>query len=207
MKHKPILMKNRKYEQRPRREIIGLIGTHPGTGVTYTGLMLAFYMGEVLGIKTAFLECNDHQDMNLIHMAYEWEVQDQTHFSFQKVTCYPKVERNHITDILGEDYECVIIDFGTNVIANRDEFLRCSLKFIIAGRSEWDRLKLLTFISNTSHLHGNNNWYYFIPQASEKMVNQLKQQINKNIRSVPPVEDPTIPTYLTNRFFYELFAN
>lgn len=205
MKRKPILLKKLTRESRGRfREVIGLIGTHAGAGVTHTGLMLAFYLGEELGRKTAFLECNNHRDMSLIQKAYEWSNEEETSFCFRNITCFKNVLPDRVVDILGEDYEYVIIDFGTDLKGNRDEFLRCSMKAVVGGHSEWDVQKLLWFIKSYEILRGGEDWIYLIPQAGERLINRLKKETRCRICAIPYADDPTRPNRSTRQLFKEM---
>jgi hypothetical protein len=68
--------------------------------------------------------------MMLIQNAYEWSREEAYSFSFRKVTCYRDVTKQQITEILGEDYECFILDLGADFIDSREEFLQCSTKIV-----------------------------------------------------------------------------
>ncbi len=187
------------------RDVIGLIGTHHGVGVTHTGLMLAFYMGEELGKKTAFLECNRHHDMALIQKAYEWSREDERSCSFHMISCYKEVNKTHITEILGENYECVIMDFGIDLASNKEEFLRCSTKIVVSGRSLWDTQKLSQFSEAVIGIRGSDSWLYFIPQANNKTALEISNEVERKVFAVPANEEPTLPSYQTNQFFDIIF--
>ncbi len=206
MKRKPMLInKIKDHSNGKGREVIGLIGTHHGTGVTHTGLMLAFYMGEELGKKTALLECNQHRDMRLIQNAYEWACEDDKSFSYQRITCYSEVTPHQVLEVLGEDYDCLILDFGTELIANKEEFLRCSIKIVIGGRSEWDISKLVLFTEAARAYRGSDSWLYFIPQATEKTAKKVSKEIGHKVLPVPMNEEPTLLSNISNRFFAKIF--
>ncbi len=205
MKHKPILTRKlAKDGSGGLREVIGLMGSQAGTGVTYTGLMLAFYLSEELGKKTAFLECNNHQDMDLIQKAYEWSSEETASFCFRNLTCYKRISPKQIPDIIGQDFDYIIIDFGTDWLGNREEFLRCSLKAVFAGRSEWGLQKLLSFIRNNELTRGSDTWYYLIPQAEDRMIKRFKKETYYRICAVPYTDEPTRPNRSTRQFFKEL---
>ena len=85
MKKKPILFDRVIGRKHNIRQVIGLMGVHHGAGVTHTGLLLAFYMGEELGKRTAFLECNNHHDMILVQEAYEWSREAADNFTFHTI--------------------------------------------------------------------------------------------------------------------------
>lgn len=207
MGRKPILLNKVIDSSRAKgREVIGLIGTHHGCGVTYTGLMLAFYMGEELGKRTAFLECNCHGDMKLIREAYDWTKEEDTSFAFHQITCYHKVEPSRIPDIYGVGYECLILDFGTDFTANREEFLRCDIKIIVGGRSAWDIQKLARFAEASEAIRGSASWFCFITQAEEQTTKKISKEIGRKVWNVPYVEEPTETTRASNRFFDKVFG-
>jgi hypothetical protein len=206
MKRKPILFKRIAEEHCGEgREVIGLIGTRHGAGVTFTGLMLAFYMGEERSKKTAFLECNEHHDMRLIQNAYEWSREEGNSFSFHKITCYKEVPLAQVPELFGENYECIILDFGIDFAANREELLRCNTKIVIGGRSQWDIQKLKLFIDSVKNIRGSENWLYFIPQTDHKIITEIKKEVMCSIWPVPVVSEPTAPSNDTNRFLGRFF--
>ncbi len=206
MKHKPILLNKLQGNRGRFREVIGLIGTHHGVGVTHTGLLLAFYFGEELGKKTALLECNEHRDMQLIEQAYEWSNEEGNNFSFRKITCYKEVKSGQIPQILGEDYEYVILDFGTELYSNREELLRCSTKIVVGGQSEWDILKLKEFIRNTEVIRGSEHWMCYLVRARERTLQRLKKDLKQRIWAVPDIQEPTHISYNVRLFFRQCFS-
>lgn len=206
MKRKPILFnKVAKLHQDRGREVIGLIGAHHGAGVTYTGLMLAFYMGEERGKKTALLECNEHHDMALIHNAYEWSREDDLSFSFHLVTCFKEVTSDRIASIFSENYECIIMDFGIDFMQNREEFLRCSTKIVLSGCSCYNLLRLNIFSDMVKTIPGSNSWLYFIPQLECNKAAKIKNEVIRKVFVVPKNTEPVMPSRDTNRFFDLIF--
>jgi tRNA(Met) C34 N-acetyltransferase TmcA len=207
MKHKPMLLNKLSRDKRGRfREVIGLIGTHHGVGVTHTGLLLAFYFGEELGKKTALIECNGHRDMQRIEQAYEWGNEVDNYFSFHQITCYKEVKLSQIPQILGEDYEYVILDFGTDFTSNREELLRCSTKIVVGGQSEWDILKLKEFIRNTEVIRGSEHWICYLVRAKEQTIQRLKKELKQRIWAVPDIKEPTRISYKVRLFLKQCFS-
>lgn len=186
------------------REIIGLIGTHHGVGVTHTGLMLAFYLGEELGRRTAFVECNDHHDMIRIFKAYEWQQDEKGTFFYHRITCYEGVKPGRIAEILGEAYQCVVLDFGTDYRANKEEFLRCNTKIVVGGRSPWDIQKLEQFMNRVETCLQREDWRFVIPLVSSKRAGKLGKETGHKVWAVPLSDEPTMPSNAANRFFHEM---
>lgn len=180
---------------------IGLLGTHHGTGVTYTSLMLAFYLAEELGKRTAFIECNKHHDMRLIEEAYEWTRSDVVMFSFQNVSCYKEFTPEQIPAIYGEDYDALVLDFGTDFHSSLHEFLRCDIKIVVAGRAPWELIKLKNFYEVTKHINGSSNWIYLIQQADIKIIQSLSSEMGCKVMSIPAASNPIMPSRSINRLF------
>ncbi len=187
------------------RIVIGLIGSHHGVGVTHTGLMLSFYLSEEVGLNTAFLECNKHCDMQLIEEAYEWQKGESGTFSFRNLTCHKGVTPSQIPRIFGEDYKGLVMDFGTDFGANREEYLRCSIKVVVGGASEWNIRKLAQFAKEAEQIKGSESWFYLIPQGNEKTIMKIRAILGKKVWSVPTVGDPVLPSNSSNRFFRNIF--
>lgn len=211
MKRKPILLKRNLYKQfGKRQQVIGLMGAHHGAGVTHTGLLLAFYMGEELGKKTALLECNSHHDMNLIEETYEWCKEEGQVYSFRNITFYKDVSTsvlaNRIPELMNDDYECLILDFGTDFISNRQEFLRCGKKIIIGGSAPWEQIKVEKFHHLVSNIKGYEHWIFLFPRADSKILARIRSGIGSRVYSVPNNPDPIIPTKYTCRLFDELIG-
>jgi len=186
-------------------EMIGLVGTHRGAGVTHTGLMIAFYFGEELGKKTAFLELNDHHDMSLLQSVYEWSKEDEISFSYHQITFYKNVTRNILAELRSEDYDCYILDFGAECKTIWDEFLRCGTKIVIGNQVDWNRVKLEQFMGYVQTIKGSNTWLHLIPYATQKTINKLRSELERLIYSVPLEVDPMILSKDTIRLFDELF--
>ncbi len=205
MFRKPMLLQRLHESRRQERVVIGLIGTHPGVGVTYTGLMLSFYLGEEVELKTAFLECNQHCDMELIEAVYEWPVKEKGVFSFQNITCHKGVSVSQIPGILGKDYEGLILDFGTDFAEHREELLRCGIRIVVGGSSEWDIRKLERFFKEAAQFGGDESWLCFIPRGNEKTVARISHMLQRKVWAVPRADNPVVPSSASNRFFRGVF--
>lgn len=200
-----LLSKIRKEGRSNKREVIGLIGAHPGAGVTYTALLLAFYFGSELGKKTAYLECNMHHDMKFLQQVYEWNKEESTFFDFGQITFYRDVEINIIPNILSNQFDCFILDFGCDYLSNRDELLRCQTKIILSGHAEWNKQKLLTFTHSIQVSQDMNSWIYLVPLGAQKLITGLRRKMNSYVYSIPYEVDPTNPSKQTVQLFDCIF--
>jgi hypothetical protein len=194
MKRKPMLYTKINKDRYAQKEVIGLVGVHPGAGVTYTGILLAFCLGEELGRRTAFLEVNKNHDLSLFQPVYEWIDESAGTFTYGNITFYKDVEAHQVAGIIGEGYDCCILDFGTDFQENKEEFLRCSRKLLINGHSEWCLGKLIRFMRGLNTIRGSASWFVLIPLAPRKMHNRLRKELNRTFDTVPYEADVTKPS-------------
>lgn len=187
-----------------KKLVIGLMGAHPGAGVTHIGLLLAFYLSEQFGEETAFIECNSHRDMKSLEEIYEWSCKESNTFSFSNINFFKEVNPERIPEILCDDYENIIIDFGSDFIMNREEFLRCEKKIIIGGLAPWNQKKVTDFWDMVRKVKGNENWICLIPHADPKTLKRMQYELKRDVFSVPYNPDPIKPIKDTCRFFNEL---
>lgn len=197
------LSKNASYRE---KITIGLIGINRGVGVTYTGMLLASYFGVEKGIKTAYLECNNHNDFTLLEEAYEWSSENDKSFSLDRITYYKQVTINCIPEILANDYDCYILDFGTDFTGYMDEFMRCSSKIIIGDYAIWNWSRVVLFAKAMEGIKGSHNWIYLIPDAKARFVKLMAKEIKRYCFSIPNEPDPTVLSKETHRLFHSLFG-
>lgn len=185
---------------------IGLVGINRGVGVTYTGMLLAAYFGVEKGIKTAYLECNSHGDFAYLEEAYEWSWEKDRSFCLDKITFYKQVAASRIPEILGNDYDCCILDFGTSCRDSMDEFIRCGNKIIIGDSAIWNMSRLELFTKAMECIKGSHNWIYMIPNAKSRLAKRISKEIKRSCYTIPNEPDPTLLSRETHRLFYSLFG-
>lgn len=188
------------------KKVIGLLGVHHGAGVTYTGMLLAYYFAFERRLNTAYMECNHHKDFQRLQELYEWSKEDEYSFSLDKITYYKEVSRNKISDIFNEDYQCLILDFGTDFASSKDEFMRCGTKIIIGGRAIWNQSKMVTFLQSLDNIRGSRKWIHMIPLADQRIVMGMAMETDRYFYAVPFESDPTRLSKETYRLFDNLFG-
>lgn len=207
MKRKPMLLKRLSESPCNRDKItIGLIGVNRGVGVTYTSMLLASYFGEEKRIKTAYLECNDHKDLEKLQEAFEWSDEEDNCFSLDKITYYKQVGYKQIPEILGLDYDCFVIDFGTDYTDAIDEFIRCGSKIIVGDIAIWNRMRIVSFIKNMENMKGSRYWIHMIPYAKGSLIRSLCNETKRCFLRIPYEPDPTSLSRDTNKLLHGLFG-
>jgi hypothetical protein len=167
--------------------------------------MISCYLGLESGKKTAFLEVNDHRDLNIIERAYDWDKIDSTTFSFGNITCYKEVDTGRISEIMNISYDYYILDFGTDFAENITEFLRCDTKLIIGGGSGWSKYKYYNFFHMIQKVNGNEVWLQLAPFADHKTILRLRKEYGRSVYMVPYEADPIRLSKETQQLFETLF--
>lgn len=175
--------------------VIGILGTHKGCGVTHLGILLANYLSEYAGCRTAFLECSPQKDLQYLQDYIFGETEDGVEreaFKIHHVTYHNNIKDQDIAEIIGDAYDCVILDLGTDFLRYKNEFLRCDKRIIVSSLAIWKRHELEGFIKSTSHIKFNNQWIYAIPFGQSRDINKAVKDYKRKIYGVPYEPDPFI---------------
>jgi hypothetical protein len=189
---------------RSARQSIGMIGTRQGAGVTYTAFLLAFYFGEELGRKTAFLECNSSHDMERIQSSYDWSREDESTFSFHQITCYKEVTPKQLSEIYRMSYETYILDFGAELASRKEAFLSCGIKIVVGDRAQWHQQRLIDFVRMNVTVQQGETWLYLVPCADPHTIKDLRGKLDYPVYSVPFEKEPTMLSKSSLRLFEKL---
>lgn len=193
-----------KHQSNNNRDVIGMVGAYPGAGTTYTAFLLAATLGDELNRKTAYLECNNNRDLDLIQGSFQWSQEEVHSFSLGNITFYEAVPEHRITEILNEKYHSFILDFGSDFKQNKNEFLRCNTKIILGGRSEWNWKRYLHFVESIQGIPGSETWISVFPCITKKELDRRRKALKREIYTIPFETDPTEPSRNTIRLLQML---
>ncbi|MFT4007794.1 MAG: hypothetical protein QM683_20090, partial [Lacrimispora sp.] len=127
------------------QEIIGIIGTGRGVGVTHFAIMTAGYLTGVLRKRCAVLEWNSHGDFGNMRKICG---KDGRPDEVSRILDTDYYERAGIDTLLlckKAGYQAVIVDYGSVMEGNLEEFLRCDRQFVLGSFSEWQMKAFLEF--------------------------------------------------------------
>ncbi|MDF2473223.1 MAG: hypothetical protein K0R21_1005 [Anaerocolumna sp.] len=185
--------------------VIGVIGTHRGAGVTHFCLMLAGYASWYLGCKTAYIECHPQNEIRCLQEIREEDMDaHQDSFVLHKVTYYKSVSNKRIGEIIGDRYDCVILDLGSDFTNGKSEFERCDRKFIISSMALWKRQELDKFIKHTVHLRQSDQWIYAVPFAGNSDLKIIAKELGRKIQGIPNQPDPYALSATAIQFFQQI---
>ncbi len=159
------------------KRVIGLIGTHPGAGVTHISLLLTFYLAEATGKSVAYLEYNRHGDCSRFlarlsgnaHTSCKKELTEKLcHTGWKgKADLFPAITAEGLTELLNEEYAYYVIDFGCELEECLAEYLRCEDKIVVAQLTEWKLDELERFQIREKETHRQSRCHYFYNLATE----------------------------------------
>lgn len=187
-------------KSRKEKYIIGIAGTESGVGTTHFAIMLAEFLTDIRGEKTALLELNQKRDFQKIQKLIKEEEQD--FFSIQEVTYFKEVKEEKLVYLFNMDYHYFILDFGKDLEQYKNEFLRCDKKMIIGSLIEWKRNSLFCFIEKYQNIFGNEDWNYFITFGQKKEIKEVSRLIKRKLWAINYVASP----YCLSREIMEIFC-
>lgn len=170
--------------EKSERVIIGIVGVAAGAGVTHLAIALANYSATVKKRKTAVIELSGNH-------AIEQLGETKQAFLMQQVSYYPNLSHHQIPEVLGEDYEVVILDLGCTYHRIRMELLRCNEKLIVGSSAPWRSEEYTRFVLDEMGDDGKAKaTVYLTNNGMKKDKNKIKRQIRQPVYDIPFLPDP-----------------
>lgn len=187
--------------------IIGVIGTHIGVGATHFSVLLSNYMSECLGKKTAYIECFPQTELKYMEEFYCLDgnaTSIRDYFSIYKVHYYKNVREEKIAKIMGNRYDCVVLDLGVDANKTKNEFLRCDKKIVVSNLAPWKSNELEEFLVKTGFNNDNVNLDFGISFSTKKVVKEISKEYKIPTFMVPYEPDPFAISNDTIKMFQKL---
>lgn len=191
----PILYRNNQRKKDSLGKlVVGVVGLTKGVGTTHTALLLAKYCRKWLRKETIFIEWNQDeikymQEKNPFNRDPEEEfigkefIREESYFSYHGIRIFPNIHEKQMGSILGEEYECAIIDFGSLAPGCLREYERCHIKIILSSGAPW-KVHLLKEIP----IYDNS--FLCIPFLPSKELRQLGKALPIPVYSIPYAPNP-----------------
>ncbi|MBS6643450.1 MAG: hypothetical protein KH366_07705 [Clostridiaceae bacterium] len=173
-----------------KQTVTGILGTSPGAGATHYAILLANYLVGVCRYRCAVLEWNEHGDFERIERICRGAVTDNACFSVLKADYYKHSGPEVLPYCMAEGYDQIIIDFGSDFLKQKIEFLRCDEKYVIASLSEWQIEGFLEFVREMKTEAGYKSWNYAVSFGSEDTRKQMRKKLKIPVGRIPLSEDP-----------------
>jgi hypothetical protein len=203
MKRTSILLKRiDKTDKLEGKIVIGVIGTHKGAGVTHIAILLANYLNKWVGKQTAYIEYGVQNE--IVYLQEEYENNMDRQFKLHGVTYYKNVHEKDMGTIMCGNYQCIILDLGTDLNKGRNEFLRSDKKIIIGSNSQWKKYELQKFL-NGVHPDKEGAFTYILPFAKGKEISNLMKEYNETFYSFPFEPNPFVISAKTVETLQKIF--
>lgn len=193
--------------RRKGKFIVGVCSTHSGAGATHFSMLLATYFSEWLGLKTVYIDFKDGDGLDQLKEYFLRNKEKYIYngnFTVGRITFYNKEHLYKLSEIIGGNYNCIILDMGDQFMENKNEFLRCDIKIILSSLAIWQQNKLNLFLENIDDALLGKDWKYVIPFIDEKAIKEGIGTYHINLWQMPYQPDPfTINTRVV-RFFDKL---
>ena len=136
---------------------IGILGCHPGAGVTQLAISLGTYCASRRRLRTACLELHKRSELarlipesalaDSIHRhalqcskapdAADTSKAEFFHFRLHGVDYYPNLAPDAVPRLLNMGYDYLILDLGSLNESAAAEFLRCDRKIVLGSLALW----------------------------------------------------------------------
>jgi hypothetical protein len=184
-------------------ELIGIIGTGRGTGVTHFSVMTAGYLTGVMRMRCAVLEWNHHESFSCMGAACFGVKKGENPFRVLETDYFAKAGIDTLLLCKKSGYQAVIVDYGTAKEGNLEEFFRCSRQLVIGSLSEWQIGEFLEF--EKRGIKTEKSWNSLVSFGSEEARKSLEKRLKAPVRRIPFTIDPFSVTAETISFYEQLF--
>jgi len=189
-------------EKRKGKFIVGVCSTHPNAGATHFSMLLATYLSEWLGLKTAYIDFEDKAGLcNLEYYFLKNKEPKESYFTVGRVTFYNYENLYRLSEIIGGDTDCVILDMGHHILENMNEFIRSDIKVVLSSLAVWKQDKLHYFLETVNNTYPGTEWKYVIPFVNEKAMKEAGAFYNVDLYQMPYEPDPFMINAAVIRFF------
>lgn len=110
-------------------------GKHIGT--THNSIILANVLRKK-GYRVALVEMNNHKSYESIRFYYDEKMFQETYFTLNGVDYYPGASEHVLANVLGQSYNFIIMDLGSNENSDSIMFNKADVRFIVSGSKAWE---------------------------------------------------------------------
>jgi hypothetical protein len=165
------------YEECNNPRNIGVFSLHPQAGATFFTVLLAEYLSNDIGLKTAVIENSQRSDLLFLQSQAKISSEDET-FELHHIRfcCAGSYLKNTSQNFNG--FDCYVYDLGSSYAKARDLIQACDITFLLFTMTPWhcDPVKLLKLLSKD---YGEKNHLCLI---GNQIPHELKKQLYKQLR-------------------------
>lgn len=152
--------------------------------------------------KTVVLEWNNSGDFKRVEeFCQKKSVIKETSqtFNILEVSYIKKAGKNELLECINHGFDTVIIDFGSDFEAIREEFLRCDRKILLGSYCEWRAGDFTELIVRKKCEEGR--WELLAAFGSAETETEMNRRMHTSVRRVPESSDAFAVTGNIMAFF------
>ncbi len=187
-------------EKKPR--LIGVCGTGNSVGCTHFAIMMANYLAGCLRKKIVVLEWNRSGDFGCLEKICTGRSRTEKSFWLLDVQYYKNAGRAELTEVIRNNVDAILIDFGTVDGEHQADILLCEELFVVGSFSEWQEDHFREFVHK--HGSGNTGWKYLAAFGSEETRKEFMRRPGIAVERIPFAADAFSVTKECYLFFRRL---
>ena len=186
------------------QRLIGLIGAGPAVGVTHTAVTMAGYLTGICRRRCAVLEWNGSGTFDRLEESCLGKRNGGQSRSFPvlDVDYYRNAGTETLVLCKKLRYQDVIVDYGTVLEGNQEEFFRCDRQFLLAGLSEWQTGAFLETAG--AWKRAGTGWETLAVFGSEETRKNMEKELGLSIRRIPVSVDAFAVTEAVMEFYQQI---
>jgi len=187
-------------EKKPQLTGVGGIGH--SVGCTHFAIMMANYLAGYLRKNTVLLEWNRSGDLERLEKVCTGINREGKHFRVLDVQYWKNAGIHELTEVLNNNFDEILIDFGAVNEELPPELLRCERQFLVGSFSEWQEMCFREFVRKNNN--GKKGWKYLAVFGSEETRKEFRRRPGIFVGRIPFSADAFSVTKESCSFFQQL---
>lgn len=183
--------------------ITGIAGTGKGVGCTHFSIMLLNYLAGFQRKKAVLLEFNRSGTFEILERVCTGRTRQDRKFRILDADYCKNAGQKELAGMLEQNYEEILIDFGSVDEAGWTEFLRCGNKFLIGSFSEWQQERFREFELQKRAVE-KKSWKSLAVFGSEETRKEFRRRYRIDAGRIPFSADAFVVTEDVRKFFETL---
>ncbi|MBR5266962.1 MAG: hypothetical protein IKU20_02055 [Lachnospiraceae bacterium] len=182
--------------------MIGIGGIGHSVGCTHFAIMMANYLAGFRRRATVLLEWNRSGDFGRLEKVCTGINREEKRFRVLDVQYWKTAGMKELTEVLGNDVDEILIDFGAVDEGLMPELLRCEKQFLVGSFSEWQEMRFREFVRENEN--GKRSWNYLAVFGSEETRKEFRRRPGVSVGRIPFSADAFSVTKECCSFFQQL---
>ena len=187
-------------EKKPR--LIGIGGIGHSVGCTHFAIMAANYLAGYRRKTTVLLEWNRSGDFERLEKVCTGINREEKRFHVLDVQYRKEAGIQELTEVLSDNVDEILIDFGAVHAELPPELLRCEKQFLVGSFSEWQEMCFREFVRENEN--GKRSWKYLAAFGSEETRREFRRRPGIFVGRIPFSADAFSVTTESCSFFQQL---